>query len=359
MIVGYPPTDVHHHLVTELDWHNAQIHCIRGEMLLQKVSMYCDYAPAIFYHHTHWNAFPNTVDNDTRNNANLIYITDRVDALRVQLGDSTIDEKNAIRQTIEKYASTLFSQEFVEAFLAISTSDSFWFYMEPEALDGYFMEWIEQGESTTYPFCTIKEIAQMFADIVDAKSTFTSEHTCGVAKLARFIAQLYPLQEDEQETVELAAFFHDLGKLRVADAILHKNGALNVDERTQMNRHGFDSNIILRKINGFQTIARIASMHHETLDGQGYPYQLSGDQIPIEARILTIADIFQALVQNRPYRLGLTPQEAYEILSEMCAQGKIDPSLLTLVHDNIDKCYVHAFNPKNHLSSNECTNQTV
>jgi HD-GYP domain-containing protein (c-di-GMP phosphodiesterase class II) len=58
---GVSSTDVHHHLVTELDWDNAQIHCIRGEMLLQKVSMYCDYAPAIFYHHTHWNAFPNTV----------------------------------------------------------------------------------------------------------------------------------------------------------------------------------------------------------------------------------------------------------------------------------------------------------
>ena len=345
---GVSSTDVHHHLVTELDWDNSQVHCIRGETLLKNVPAYRNYAPAILHHHTHWDALPQTLNNDTRNNANIIYMTDRVDALRVQLGDITGDEKNSIRAMIEKYSGTMFSPELVEAFLDISTSDSFWFYMESEALDGYFMEWIDQGETEFYPFHVLKNIAQMFANVVDAKSNFTSEHTYGVAALSRYIAQLQELSPQAQEKIELSAFFHDLGKLRVADAILHKNGALSADERTQMNRHGFDSNVILRKINGFQEIAKIASMHHETLDGKGYPYHLSGDQIPIEARILTIADIFQALVQDRPYRHGLSALETYAILNDMCDQYKIDRSLLNAVHAHLDECYDYALNPKLH-----------
>jgi HD-GYP domain-containing protein (c-di-GMP phosphodiesterase class II) len=347
---GVSSTDVHHHLVTELDWDNAQIHCLRGEMLLKNVPLYRSYAPAILYHHTHWDAFPKSVDNDTRNNANMLYLADRIDALRVQLGDATLEEKNAIRETITKYAGSMFSKPLVEAFLDLSTSDSFWFYMESEALDGYFMEWIEQGENDNYPFYVLKDIAQMFADVVDAKSNFTSEHTYGVAAVARYIAQLKNLPLETQEKIELSAFFHDLGKLRVADAILHKNGVLTADERTQMNRHGFDSNVILRKINGFQDIAKIASMHHETLDGKGYPYHLSGEQIPLEVRILTVADIFQALVQNRPYRIGLSALESYKIMSEMCDQDKIDRSLLDLLHIHLDECYAYALNPKLHLS---------
>ena len=109
-----------------------------------------------------------------------------------------------------------------------------------------------------------------------------------------------------------------------------------------MNRHGFDSNIILRHIKGFEEIAHLAALHHETLDGQGYPYSLEESSIPFEARIIAIADIFQALVQNRPYREGLNANVAYKILFEMFEAGKLDGSIVQKLKENIDKCYTVA-----------------
>jgi len=339
---GVSSTDVHNHLVNTFDWEDSQIHCERGGSLLQKVTIYHQYAPAILYHHTHWKNFPDSVDSQTKENANLIFIADRIDALRVEVGFTTLHEKNEIRSTIQQFADTMFSPLFIDAFLEVSNSDSFWLYLEPEPLNGYLNEWIEIGNNEPVEFDLLKNIAMMFAKVVDAKSTFTAEHTYGVAALARYLSQLYNLSQEEQERIELAAFFHDLGKLRVADAILNKPGPLNEEERAHMNRHGFDSHIILQKIKGFHEIAKIASLHHETLDAQGYPYHLSADQIPVEARILTVADIFQALVQNRPYRSGLNPHEAYRILDQMTDEHKLDPSVTALLYGHLEKCYTYA-----------------
>lgn len=342
---GVSSTDVHSHLVNELDWDNSQVHCIRGASLLENVTIYHPYAPVIYYHHTHWEHLHSTLDEKIKDYANLIYLTDRVDALRIQIGDASTLEHEKITSVICKYSGTMFSPEFVEAYRETSLSDSFWFYMEPEALNNYFSEWIEIGENKAVDYKIIKNIAIMFANVVDAKSTFTSEHTYGVASLARYLAKAYNLSNETQEKIELSAFFHDLGKLRVADQILYKAGPLTEEERSQMNRHGFDSHMILRKIKGFQEIAKIASMHHETLDSKGYPYHLKADQIPIEARILTLADIFQALVQDRPYRIGLSAEEAYDIIQKMGDVHKLDKTIIDILHHNLDECYNHAIRP--------------
>ncbi len=339
---GVSSTDVHHHLVTELDWDNSQVHCIRGESLLLKVPLYREYATTILSHHTHWNVLPSSLDEKTKNDANLIYLTDRVDALRVQLGSHTLHEKQAIKETILKYSDQMFSSELVNAFLSVSEADSFWYFFDLESLEGYFNEWIEESPSVNVEFDILKSIAQMFADIVDAKSTFTAKHTYGVAALARFLAEQCGLSIRQQEIIELSSFFHDLGKLRVADEILYKDGPLDDEEKSQMNRHGFDSNVVLRKIKGFHEIAKIASMHHETLDGKGYPYHLIGDEIPVEARVLAIADIFQALVQNRPYRIGMDAEAALEIVETMRDEFKLDGTIVEILCTNLDECYLKA-----------------
>lgn len=343
---GVSSTDVHSHLVNELDWDNSQVHCLRGSSLLENVTIYHQYAPIIYYHHTHWEHLPSTLDEMSKTYANLIYLTDRVDALRVQIGDGSALEQGQIASVICKYSGTMFSPTLVEAYLETSLSDSFWFYMEPEALNDYFSEWIEFGKNEAIPFEILKNIAMMFANVVDAKSTFTSEHTYGVASLARYIAYIYNMPNESQEKIELSALFHDLGKLRVADQILHKAGPLTDEERSHMNRHGFDSHMILRKIKGFQEIAKIASMHHETLDAKGYPYHLKAEQIPIEARILTLADIFQALVQDRPYRKGLSSEEAYAIIQTMGEEHKLDQTIIALIRQHLDECYTHAMHPR-------------
>lgn len=339
---GVSSTDVHHHLVSELDWDNSQIHCERGAKLLSKVPLYQNFSDVIAYHHTHWDMFLPHVDEETKVMANLIYLVDRVDALKAQYGSRSIEERNTIRTTIEKYTNTMFAPFLCDAFLSASASDSFWYYIEPESMHYYFLNWIEQGRIESVNFEYLKSIAQMFAAVVDAKSTYTATHTYGVAALARYIAELCELSQREQEKIELAAFFHDLGKLRVPDAILNKETPLNGEEIVAMRRHGFDSQMILQQIKGFSDIAKIASMHHETLDSKGYPYQLSADQIPIEARILTIADIFQALVQDRPYREGMSLEDVQSILNQMATEHKVDDAILEKMSHHFTTCYAKA-----------------
>lgn len=336
---GVSSTDVHTHLVGELDWANSHIHSIRGEDLLKRTNVYNRFSTYIRYHHTHWDALPQELTKQEKNISNLIYLVDRVDALRAQKADAKPEE---IQATIQKYSGSLFSPELVEAFIHTSSNGSFWFYLDSDALGEYIAEWVETGSDNTYTFLEIKEISLMFAAIVDAKSVFTFEHSIGVATLSRYLAELFQLSQESCEEIELAGLLHDLGKLRVQDAILDKHGQLNEEERLIMNRHGFDSDIVLRRIKGFKRIAHIASLHHETLDAKGYPYSLSKDKIPFEARIVAVADIFQALIQNRPYRDGMSMHEAYTIISEMCENGKLDVDIVTKLKENLQSCYENA-----------------
>lgn len=340
---GVSTTDVHHNLVTQLEWKDERYHCERGAALLEKVALLKRYSPVIYHHHTHWQELKTlSVDEKTKLQANLIYLVDRVDALRVQIDGADLDKKEQIEQIIEENAGRLFSEELIAYFKAAAIRNSFWFYLDDESLEEYLLEWVAKGKSEVLAFDAIREVAVMFADIVDAKSPFTVEHSFGVANLAVYLAERMALSRHEIETVEMAALLHDLGKLRVHDAILNKNDKLDHTEEMSMHRHGFDSNMILRKIEGFKEIAYLASLHHETLDGKGYPYRLEAEAISMPARIIAVADIFQALVQKRPYREALDASTAYGILKEMADEGKLDQTVIGLIDDDLDLAYKKA-----------------
>jgi putative nucleotidyltransferase with HDIG domain len=339
---GVSSTDIHNRLITELDWDNSQVHAVRGEKLLNTVEAYKRYATIIRYHHTHWNEIPETLLEEEKVLANVIYLVDRVDALHAQQKEENVHSFHVIRETIKKYKGSMFSPELTDIFLQISEGSTFWFYFDEEALDDYYTNWIKEGDDELVNFSSLKELAMMFAAVVDAKSKFTSEHSVSVSNLARYLAEQLKLPEESCEEVELAGLLHDLGKLRIDDAILNKPGKLNIDERLKMNKHGFDSYIILHKVEGFKKIAYLASLHHETLDSQGYPYHLQAKEIPIEARIIAVADIFQALIQDRPYRHTSTAKEALDILFEMRDQGKLDPKVVSIIENNLDTCYEKA-----------------
>lgn len=339
---GVSSTSVHTHLVNELDWNNSQEHAIRGEKLLLTTNVYKDYATPIRYHHTHWDKLPEKLTEKEKIFSNIIYLVDRVDALRAQMADVDVRAINTIQETIKKYATTMFAPELVIAFLNISNKSSFWFYLESDSLEEYLYKWIHKGSEENFTFESIKQIALMFAYIVDAKSNFTCEHSIKVSQLSRLLASKLELPKERQEVIELAALLHDLGKLRVEDAILNKPNTLNANERLVMNRHSFDTGIILNRVDGFKEIAKLGAMHHEKLNGKGYPYNYKEEQIPFEARIITVADIFQALIQNRPYRQGLDATKALDIIEKMQAEKELDAKVVYALKENLDFCYEEA-----------------
>ena len=192
-------------------------------------------------------------------------------------------------------------------------------------------------------FQDLRSIVRIFSYIVDAKSTFTKSHSDGVAQLARFIGSLFELSEESCEMLELAGLLHDIGKLRQPDELLDKPSKLSPEEYTHIQRHSFDTYSILKNIHGLEKISTWASQHHERVDGSGYPYHLEGGGISQEARIVAVADVFQALAQKRPYRDPMTVEEIMEILNEMVDAGKLDRKVVMCVDAHVEKCFKEAF----------------
>lgn len=160
------------------------------------------------------------------------------------------------------------------------------------------------------------------AQTVDAKDATTSDHTRMVTGIAVAIAQNMGLPAVSVERIRIAAILHDFGKIGVPDAVLLKTGPHNEAERQIMRSHVDKTIQILSRIafrRDLQDIPAIAGMHHEKLDGTGYPFGLKGEEISLEGRIIAVADVFQALTQTRPYKKGKTINESLEILrSEFC-----------------------------------------
>jgi HD-GYP domain-containing protein (c-di-GMP phosphodiesterase class II) len=160
----------------------------------------------------------------------------------------------------------------------------------------------------------VDEVARAFADIIDAKSPFTYHHSTKVAEYAVGIAERAGLSAEELRGLRRAAWLHDIGKLGVSSSVLDKSGPLTDAERAEMERHPVYTWEILSRVSAFADFARPAALHHEKLDGSGYPWGVKGDELDPCTRILCVADQFEALTSARPYRMGLSPGAALTLI---------------------------------------------
>jgi HD-GYP domain-containing protein (c-di-GMP phosphodiesterase class II) len=161
------------------------------------------------------------------------------------------------------------------------------------------------------------------AQSVDARDPTTSNHTRMVTGIAVAIARQMGLSEERVERIRIAAILHDYGKIGVPDSVLLKPGKHDAAEKRMMHSHVLKTILILSRISfrrDLRDIPRIAGMHHEKLSGEGYPFGLKEEEIPLEGRILAVADVFQALTQTRPYKAGRTPSEALAECEKMTQQ---------------------------------------
>ncbi|MGZ4314999.1 MAG: HD-GYP domain-containing protein [Gaiellaceae bacterium] len=145
---------------------------------------------------------------------------------------------------------------------------------------------------------------------LDARDQYTAGHSAAVAIYARDIARRMGLSGEEQELVHLCGFVHDIGKIGLPAGLLEKPGPLTLEERRQMERHPEIGERILRNVDDYSEIADIVRSHHERIDGMGYPDGLPGDEIPLLARIIAVADAYDAMTSDRPYREALPSRVA-------------------------------------------------
>jgi putative nucleotidyltransferase with HDIG domain len=160
----------------------------------------------------------------------------------------------------------------------------------------------------------LDRVAEAFASIVDAKSPFTARHSAAVADIADGIAATIGLDGATRGLLRRGALLHDIGKLGVSNRILDKPGSLTSGEWGAVRRHPRLSLIILRGVPALADVARLAVMHHERLDGSGYPYGMTASELDLPARILQVADVAEALTAARPYRAALATDEVLSIM---------------------------------------------
>ena len=170
-------------------------------------------------------------------------------------------------------------------------------------------------------------VVAALANAVEAKDSMTEHHCQRLAGLAHLLATAAELDPVTVKGVVFGALLHDIGKIGVSDQILKKPGALTEDEWIEMRRHPIIGEQICRPLASSREFAPIVRHHHERWDGLGYPDRLSGDEIPIGARIVGLVDAFDAIVHERPYRDGQTSEDA---LLELAAEAgrQFDPDLV-------------------------------
>jgi putative nucleotidyltransferase with HDIG domain len=137
---------------------------------------------------------------------------------------------------------------------------------------------------------------------LDARDQYTAGHSAAVAIYARDIAKRMSLPEEEQRLAHMCGLVHDIGKIGLPPGLLEKPGALTLEERRQMEKHSEIGERILAKVDSYAEIAKIVRHHHERVDGEGYPDRIPGEHIPLLARIIAVADAYNAMTSDRPYR---------------------------------------------------------
>jgi HD-GYP domain-containing protein (c-di-GMP phosphodiesterase class II) len=165
---------------------------------------------------------------------------------------------------------------------------------------------------------------QMLAGAVDEKDPYTRGHSDRVTRYSLMIAKELNLDATFMETLRISAQLHDVGKIGIEDRILKKPGALTAEEFEVMKTHTTKGANILRPVTQLAEMLPGIELHHEALDGRGYPYGLKGDQIPLLARVIAVADTFDALTTNRPYQHAHTPEEALKIIQNLAGK-RLDP----------------------------------
>ncbi|WP_319778399.1 HD domain-containing phosphohydrolase [Maridesulfovibrio sp.] len=337
---GVSSDTVHSYLANLFDWEQSGLHCRIGHDLLAYFEPLKKMAIPILYHHTPWEELQHaeTTIFDKRV-ANLIFIADRIDITAAPYYEKNILlHIETIKKSIAEKSNTYFNPEFVKTFLDISQAEAFWLSLEDRHIEKFAWEMGSLESTKIISLADLKQLAKIFSYIIDQKSSFTVQHSYGVANLSRHIAIKYGLPDIVVDKIEIAAYLHDIGKLHIPDNILEKKGPLSPTERAIINQHSYETFEILRPVTGLEEIALWAAYHHENDIGTGYPFHPEKGKIPLPARIIAVADVFQALLQDRPYRKGMSLEQSLSILTKMKNESRLDSTIVSLVEDDALKC---------------------
>jgi putative nucleotidyltransferase with HDIG domain len=287
--------------------------CTRGAEIARTMGFGDDVANAIQCLDEHWDGRGKPEGLARRN----IPLASQI-ALLAQVADvffMSAGREAAVRE-IQNRANTWFDASLVEVFVAMADDADIFAKLQSADLLQEVLALEPEEHVARADDDYLDRVAKGFAMVVDSKSPFTAGHSQRVAVYADVIAEQMGLDAGHRRWLRRAALLHDIGKLAISNTILDKPGKLTDAEFAVIKTHSRLSAEILSDIPAFQDIVAVAGGHHERLDGKGYPFGLAGDAINLETRIVSVADVFDALTADRPYRKAMSTSAALAIMAK-------------------------------------------
>lgn len=315
---------------------SAQDHAFKGARLIEGFPPLFDVANIIRYHHIPWNRGEGKTVRGCQVPflSHVIHLADRI-AVLIKSNQEIIGQIKDIQNKILEQKDTIFVPELVDVFISMSGNEYIWLDIAYKPLLNILTE-IGSFHVIDLDSDEIVNLTKIFSSIIDYRSPFTANHTAGVAKTAEKLAELAGFTENECKMMLVAGYLHDLGKLAIKTEVLQKPNKLNVEEFNEIRSHTFYTYRLLQAIKEFETINIWASLHHEKLNGKGYPFHLTAKSIPLGSRIMAVADIFTAITENRPYRKGMTNEQVVDVLNSMVKDQSICPYVVSILMNNFD-----------------------
>ena len=300
----------------------TNLRCERGAEIARDLQLPEDTALAIRGLDEHWNG---------RGHPDGL-IGDQIPLLARVMGLAQTVEVFAISQGVDaayemarSRRGSWFDPNLVDAMNAFRSDESFWDTFFGESPEKTVQTYEPEDRAIGADDATLDRVAEGFARVIDAKSPWTYRHSTGVSTIATGLAEMLGMAPAEVRAVRRAGLLHDVGKLGVSNTILDKPGKLDADEIAAMRKHTQHTQTILQRVAGFRPLAQMAASHHERLDGKGYHVGRGAGELTCAARLLGVADMYEALTAKRPYRKDLTGEEVMDIMAKNVAGGGICP----------------------------------
>lgn len=239
-------------------------------------------------------------------------------------------------EEVKRRSGTWFDPRLTVIFRQISDDPGFWMTLASPDVMSAVLAQEPASHVVALDDDYLDDIAAAFGQVVDSKSPYTSGHSARVALYTDLIAETMGLSPARRRWLKRGALLHDVGKLGVSNSILDKPGKLDDEEWAAVKAHATYTETILSRIDAFAELARVSAAHHERLDGQGYPRGLTAEAISLETRIITTADIFDAITAERPYRGAVPIPKTLEIMAENVGTA-IDPACFDALKRSLDR----------------------
>ena len=312
------------------------VHARAGYLLLRRFKPFERVAESVLYHHLRWEngAGSRSDGKPVPETSHLLHLADRA-AVLLRTEQPVLKQVPGIRDSIRQRSGSWFVPSYADALLRLCDRDYIWLEIASGAMESSLRRAIGM-ETIDTDISELLEFSRLVCRIIDFKSEFTATHSSGVAAAGKTLASLVGFSRQECMMFEIAAYLHDLGKLAIPSEILEKRDRLTPDEWNVMRTHVYYTYQILDPIEVLKLVASWSSLHQERLDGSGYPFRVGGDELPLGARLMAVADVFTGLTESRPYRPGMDRDKALGVLRGMADGGELDRRLVLLLETHFD-----------------------